>query len=205
MRTRVLLAITALLMAIVSTVAIGSNMGFKIAIPFTSGQTKFVSIPYYNSYTNADSLRNDINASIGGTCTVYRYNGTVWQRWAGGGLGQVNFTITPGEAYRVLPAATGTWVVVGSHNPSMSFSFTAGATQFISVPYHTTATDASSLRNEINAATGTTVTLYNYNGTVWQRWAGGGLGQVNFLVTPGQALRVLPAGNSVTSWTPAHY
>ncbi|MGC8762219.1 MAG: hypothetical protein ACP5VN_01075 [Acidobacteriota bacterium] len=203
MRTRVLLALTALLMAIIGTAAIGSNMGFKISIPLTAGTTKFVSIPYNNSYTNADSLRSDINASIGGTCTVYNYNGSIWQRWAGGGLGQVNFTIEPGKGYRVLPAASGTWVVVGSHDPNLAISFQAGVTNFVSVPYHTTATNADTLRNEINTATGTTVTLYFYNGTIWQRWAGGGLGQVNFTIVPGNAIRVLPAGTG--TWTPSHF
>ena len=203
MRTRVLLLLAALLMAIVSTVAIGSNMGFKISIPLTAGVNSFVSIPYYNSYTDAASLRNDINSAIAGTCTVYHYNGTVWERWAGGGVGQVNFTISPGKGYQVLPAATGNWVVVGSHNPSLAISFSAGVNNFVSVPYHTTATDAQTLRNEINAATGTTVTLYYYNGSVWQRYAGGGVGQVNFSIVPGAAIQVLPAGSG--SWTPAHY
>jgi hypothetical protein len=68
MRTRVLLAITALLMAIVSTVAIGSNMGFKISIPLTAGYNNYVSLPYYNSYTDAASIFNDVPNCQFGAC-----------------------------------------------------------------------------------------------------------------------------------------
>jgi len=203
MRTKVILAIAAVLMLIVGIAAIGSNMGFKISIPLTNGTNAFLSIPFYNSYTTAAELRNDINASIGSTAQVYNYNGTIWQRWAGGGVGQVNFAIAPGAGYQVLPAASGNWIVVGSHNPSLAVSFTNGTNAYVSVPYHTTCTNAALLRNEINAAIASTVQLYNYNGTIWQRWAGGGVGQVNFNLTAGSAVQVLPAGSG--SWTPSHY
>jgi hypothetical protein len=203
MKRNVLLVLAAVAVLAIGSAAIASNMGFKISIPLTAGTNSYVSIPYYNSYTDAASLRNDINAAISGTATVYAYNGTLWQRYAGGGFGQVNFTITPGQGYGVLPAASGNWIVVGSHNPSLALSFTAGTNSYVSVPYHTTATTAQLLRNEIDAAIGSTVTLYNYNGTLWQRYAGGGFGQVNFNLTAGSAVGVLPAGSG--SWTPAHY
>jgi hypothetical protein len=203
MKRNVLLLLAAVAVLAIGSAAIASNMGFKISISLTSGTNSFVSIPYYNSYTDAASLRNDIDTSISGTATVSTYNGTVWQRYNGGGLGQVNFTITPGQGYQVAPAASGNWIVVGSHNPSLALSFTSGTTNFVSVPYHTTATTAQLLRNEIDAAIGGTVTVSNYNGTLWQRYNGGGLGQVNFNITAGSAVQVAPAGSG--SWTPAHY
>jgi hypothetical protein len=203
MKRNVLLVLAAVAVLAIGSAAIASNMGFKISIPLTAGVSSFVSIPYYNSYTDAASLRNDINAAISGTATVYAYNGTIWQRYAGGTIGQVNFTITPGQGYQVSPAASGNWIVVGSHNPSLAISFTSGVTSFVSVPYHTTATTAQLLRNEIDAAIGSTVTLYNYNGSIWQRYAGGTIGQVNFNITAGSAVQVAPAASG--SWTPAHY
>jgi hypothetical protein len=198
-----LLVWAAVVLLLVGSAAIASNMGFKINIPLTSGVNSYVSIPYYNSYTTAATLRNDINAGIGGTATVYGYNGTLWQRYAGGGLGQVNFNVTAGQGYGVLPAVTGNWILVGTHNPTLALAFTSGVNNYVSVPYHTTATTAATLRNEINAAIGSTVTLYNYNGTLWQRYAGGGLGQVNFNLTAEKAIGVLPVGTG--NWTPAHY
>jgi hypothetical protein len=205
MKRNVLLVLAAVAVLAIGSAAIASNMGFKISIPLTAGVNSFVSIPYYNSYTDAASLRNDINAAISGTATVYAYNGTIWQRYAGGTSGgQVNFNITPGQGYQVLPAASGNWIVVGSHNPGLALGFTAGTNSFVSVPYHTTATTAQLLRNEIDAAIGATATLYNYNGTVWQRYAGGTSGgQVNFNITAGSAVQVLPTGSG--NWTPAHY
>jgi hypothetical protein len=203
MKRNVLLLLAAVAVLAIGSAAIASNMGFKISIPLTSGVNSCVSIPYYNSYTDAASLRNDINAAISGTAQVYAYNGTIWQRYAGGGIGQVDFTITPGLGYMVLPAASGNWIVVGSHNPALALSFTSGVNNLVSVPYHTTATTAQLLRNEIDAAIGSTAQLYNYNGTIWQRYAGGGIGQVNFNITAGTAILVLPAGSG--SWTPAHY
>jgi len=203
MRTKVILAVAAVLMLIVGIAAIGSNMGFKISIPLTNGTSSYVSIPFYNSYTDAAGLRNDINASISSTAQVFNYNGSVWQRWAGGGIGQVNFAIASGAGYGVLPAASGNWIVVGSHNPSLAVSFTNGTNAYVSVPYHTTCTDAALLRNEINGSIASTVQVFNYNGSVWQRWAGGGIGQVNFAITAGSAVGVLPAGTG--TWTPSHY
>jgi riboflavin biosynthesis pyrimidine reductase len=203
MKRNVLLVLAAVAVLAIGSAAIASNMGFKISITLTKNVNSFVSIPYYNSYTDAASLRNDINAAISGTATVLAYNGTLWQKYAGGGVGQVNFTITPGQGYQVVPAASGNWIVVGSHNPSLALSFTKNVNNFVSVPYHTTATTAQLLRNEIDAAIGSTVTVLNYNGTLWQKYAGGGVGQVNFNITAGSAVQVVPAGSG--SWTPAHY
>jgi hypothetical protein len=183
-------------------------MGFKISIPLTAGQQKLISLPFYNSYTDAASLRNDIIAAGGTSVTVYDWTGTAWQTYAGGGFGQVNFLITTGttgKAYEVVSAAAvSNWIVVGSHNPSLAISLTAGQNKFVSVPYHTTDTTAAMLRNEIIAAGGTSVTVYDWTGTAWQTYAGGGFGQVNFNLTAGKATEVVSA-SSVTSWIPAHY
>lgn len=205
MRTKALLTLAVVAMVLVGTAAIASNMGFKISIPLTAAQAKYVSIPFYNSYTDAASLRNDVIAAGGTTVNVYTWTGTAWQRYAGGGIGQVNFAITPGLGYQVNSAASvAGWIVVGSHNPSLALSLTAAQAKYVSVPYHTTATTAATLRNEIIAAGGTTVNVYDWTGTAWQRYAGGGIGQVNFNLTAGKAVQVNSAA-SVASWTPAHY
>jgi hypothetical protein len=183
-------------------------MGFKISIPLTAGQAKFVSLPFYNSYTDAASLRNDVIAAGGTSVSVYDWTGTAWQRYAGGGFGQVDFNITTGttgKGYEVVSAAAvSNWIVVGSHNPSLGVALTAGQAKFVSVPYHTTETTAAMLRNEIIAAGGTSVTVYDWTGTAWQRYAGGGFGQVNFNLTAGKATEVVSAA-AVASWVPAHY
>jgi hypothetical protein len=208
MKRNVLLVLAAVAVLAIGSAAIASNMGFKISIPLTAGQAKFVSLPFYNSYTDAASLRNDIIASGGTSVSVYDYTGTAWQRYSGGGTGQVNFTITTGttgKGYEVVSAAAvSNWIVVGSHNPSLAISLTGGQAKYVSVPYHTTDTTAATLRNEIIAAGGTSVSVYDYTGTAWQRYSGGGTGQVNFNLTAGKAIEVVSAA-SVANWVPAHY
>jgi hypothetical protein len=192
----------------IGSAAIASNMGFKISIPLTAGQVKYVSLPFYNSYTDAASLRNDVIAAGGTSVNVYDWTGTAWQRYAGGGTGQVNFLITTGttgKGYEVgSAAAVSNWIVVGSHNPSLGIALTGGQVKYVSVPYHTTSTTAALLRNEVIAAGGTSVNVYDWTGTAWQRYAGGGTGQVNFNLTAGKAIEIGSAA-SVASWVPAHY
>ena len=106
MRTRVLLATAAVLMLIVGTVAIGSNMGFKISIPLTAGGApNFVSLPYYNNYTTDNTMYSDIT-----NCTqVTRWDNAnaAWQDYLGGRTSL--FNITPGEGYIVKVGVATAW------------------------------------------------------------------------------------------------
>jgi len=207
MKTKVILGVVTILILAIALTSLGSNMGFKLSMSLTANQAKYISLPYYNSYATQDAatLRNDVIAAGGAGVAVYNWNGTAWQRWAGGGFGQVNFALTAGLGYEVLSTAdVSNWVIVGSHNPSTTISFTANQAKYVSVPYHTTSTDAANLRNEIIAVGGTGVAVYNWNGTAWQRWAGGGFGQVNFVLSPGLAYEILSTADC-GPWTPAHY
>lgn len=193
MRTKVLLSAAAALMLIISLVAIGSNMGFKISIPLAAGgASNWVSIPYYNSYTNAASIYNDIT----GASQVSRWDNTLgFQSWTGRGT---NFNTTAGEAYLVKVSAATNWIVVGSHNPSLALSLAAGgASNWVSVPYHTTATNAATLYNQITNAS----QVSRWDNTLgFQSWTGRG---TNFNLTAGEG--VLVKVSAGTSWTPAHY
>ena len=207
MKTKVILGVVTILILAIALTSLGSNMGFKLSMGLTAGQAKYISLPYYNSYATQDAttLRNDIIAAGGTGVNVYNWDGTAWQRWAGGGLNQVNFALVAGLGYQVKTTnAVTNWVIVGSHDPSVTISFTAGQAKYVSVPYHTTSADATALRNEIVAVGGTGVNVYNWDGTTWQRWAGGGLNQVNFAITPGLAIQVKTT-NGCGPWTPAHY
>ena len=212
MRTRVVLALSAALMLLISLAAIGSNMGFKITIAMPASVAKYISLPYYvtldgNPSPTAANLRNEIVAAAGGSaaCTVYNWTGTTWQRWSGGGLGQTNFLLTAGTGYQVVAGQACNLVVVGSHNPSATVSLPASVAKYVAPPYHSTDATAAAFRNELIAAAGGSAacTVYNWTGTTWQRWSGGGLGQVNFTVAPGTAYQVVLS--QATGWTPAHY
>ncbi|HQO20792.1 MAG TPA: hypothetical protein PK747_09675 [Acidobacteriota bacterium] len=209
MKTRIILAVAVVLILAIALTSGASNMGFKLSQTLAANSvSKYVSLPYYNSYAvqSASYLRNDIIAAGGTSVNVYNWNGTTWQRWAGGGAGQVDFALQPGIGYQVKSlAAVSNWVIVGSHNPSTTISLAANSvSKYISVPYHTTATTASMFRNELVAAGGTSVNVYNWNGTTWQRWAGGGAGQVDFAITPGLALQAKSLA-AIAAYTPAHY
>jgi hypothetical protein len=207
MKTKVILGVVTILILAIALTSLGSNMGFKLSMTLTAGQAKYISLPYYNSYSTqtAATLRNDVIAAGGTGVQVYNWNGTAWQRYAGGGLGQINFALEKGIGYQVVSTAdVSNWVIVGSHDPSVTISFTAGQAKYVSVPYHTTSTNAAALRNEIIAVGGTGVQVYNWNGTAWQRYAGGGLGQVNFTLQPGIAYQAVSTADC-GPWTPAHY
>ena len=100
MRTKVVLIVAAIVMLIISTVAIGSNMGFKIVVQLNTGTyaNNWVSLPYYNSYTNADSVKQD----IGPACIqVSRWNQSsgTFDTWTGRGN---NFTLIAGSMHPLI-------------------------------------------------------------------------------------------------------
>jgi len=211
MKTKIILLVVTLLILAIALTTASSNMGFKLSQTLDASITKYVSIPYYNSYgtQTAQLLRNDIYLACGSTGTLHTYtwNGSAWQRYSGGGVGQVNFALTPGIGYQVFSSVgTTNWVVVGSHNPATTIPLVASVTKYVSVPYHTTATTAQLLRNEIYLACRSTGTLhvYNWNGSAWQRYSGGGVGQVNFAITPGIAYQVFSSVGAA-GWVPNHY
>ncbi|HNQ79001.1 MAG TPA: hypothetical protein PKJ37_10955 [Acidobacteriota bacterium] len=207
MKTRIILAVAVVLILAIALTSGASNMGFKLSQTLSATVAKYVALPFYNSYSTqtAAFLRNDIIAAGGTGVNVYNWNGTAWQRYAGGGVGQVNFALAAGDGYQVVSTAdVSNWVIVGSHNPSTTITMSATVAKYVAVPYHSTSTSAALLRNEIIAAGGTGVNVYNWNGTAWQRYAGGGVGQVNFALTPGLAYQCVSTA-AVGSWTPAHY
>ena len=193
MRTKVLLATAAVLMLIVSVVAIGSNMGFKISIPLTAGYSNYVSIPYYNSYTTDNTMYSDITGCNG----VNRWNNATgaFQSYTGG---RTVFNITAGEAYIVTVSSTTNWIVVGSHNPGLALTLTAGYSNYVSVPYHTTDTTDNQLYSEITGCNG--VNRWNNATGAFQSYTGG---RTVFNITAGEGYIITVSGT--TAWTPAHY
>jgi|GEM_PF-2130776 len=158
MRTKVLLVVAALLMAIVSTVAIGSNMGFKISIPLstTGDGSNFVSIPYYwsvgtwSGYTDPSPgslTASDLYYDVGMTVCqeVQRYDAAtsslqIRSRNAFGIWTGTDFPIVAGEGYIVKVKTGANYICVGSHNPSLALTMTTAGdgSNVVSVPYHFT-------------------------------------------------------------------
>jgi hypothetical protein len=219
MKTKIILTVAVVLMLAIGLATLSSNMGFKLSKVIAVGETVFVGLPYYNSYSTqtAAYLRNDIlvaasqPSQVGGVI-VYNWSGGVWQKYMGSGSGgQKNFALTPGVAYQVYTDyAVPNWVIVGSHNPATTSAVAVGETKFVSVPYHSTSTTAAQFRNELLVAAGQPsqvggIIVYNWSGGVWQKYMGSGSGgQKNFALTPGAGYQVY-TDYAIAGWLPAHY
>lgn len=197
MRTKVVLSVATILMLVIGVAAIASNMGFKITIPLAAGgYSNWVSLPYYSSYTDAQSIFNDVPNPL----QVSRWDNSTSTYQTLGARGGVNFTVTPGEAYLIKVTSPDSWIVVGSNNPSLAITLNAGGqSNWISIPYNTTATNASSLFSQIPNPL--QVSRWDNATQTYQTY--GARGGVDFTLTPGEGVLVKVV--SPSSFTPPHY
>ena len=202
-----------------------SNMGFKLNYPLetagtngSSSGTNTIGLPY-NQQTNlvaASDVRADINATAGSSAVISIskfVKGTDLLLTYTGSSSATDFPIVPGEGYRVQVNTDVNYIVVGSHNPSLSVNLdtvgtngSASGTNDFSFPYHGTAVRAADIRDEINAQAGgsavisisrfvrTTDLLETYTGSS---------DATNFLVAPGRSYRIQV--NQNVGYTPSHY
>jgi len=199
----------ALLLAVGGTV-IASNMGFKF-VPNVAqaGKVYTISLPINNNYTNADSVFQDINASGCSAAKVEKMvpsaGGLQRVTWLGFGSAADNFTVSKGEGYIVQTnGACTSWVVVGSHDPTYSYSFPqVGKAYLVGVPYHTTATVANDLFTSIPNCAKVEKIVPSAGGLQRVTWLGFGSAADNFPVSIGEAYVVQVTAAS--TWTPAHY
>jgi len=217
MAKRTKLWVVGALLLVVGGSVIASNMGFKFVPNMnTSGFTYTISIPLNHNYTNAASVLSDMSASGCNPTRITKVlpsaggKGTV--NWVpAGGIPGGNFTVNTGttgfDGFKVVSTGScTTWVVVGSHNPAFSYNFsTPNVSYLVSIPYHTTATNAQDLLTQIGpSATRVTRILPSAGGKGTVNWVpAGGIPGGNFTVNIGEAYLVAIAG--ATSWVPAHY
>ncbi len=202
-KTRLILPALVILLGAGSLFA--SNMGFKLVYQLhaTAGSTgtNWVSLPYYWSGTTAADVCNDITGAT--EIGMYNESTDLFSTWTCGGKG-TPFSLTPGEAVIARAPDLTNWTLVGSHNPALAITLyaTAGTTgtNWVSVPYHTSATTAASICTEIPTAT--EVGKYNESTDLFSTWTCGGKG-TPFSLTVGEGI-IVRAPN-LTTWTPAHY
>jgi hypothetical protein len=193
-----------------SSALMASNMGFKLTYGMISTgnyQLNWVGLPYY---WGTAATANSVCADIGANAAEVHH----WIRGVGNekyesflcGVGGTDFTINPGEAYLVKVSAATNWVIVGSHNPSLMVNLTSAGNyqlNWVSVPYHSTRTNASGLCTDVGA----NASEVHH----WIRGAGNekyesylcGVGGTDFTLVPGEG--VLIKVTAATSWTPSHY
>lgn len=198
-KTLLTLSLAAVLVA--GGLVVASNMGFKF-VPgmVTPGVDHWLSVPYNNNY----SVANDVCNDIGPTATlVSRFD-------SGTGIRQdwtcpwgTAFTVTSGEGLFVRVSASTTPVLVGSHDPNLTIpqaGFTVGVDNFLSIPYHTTATVANDICAEVGNAS--LVSRFDTPTQIRQDWTcpwG-----TNFTINIGEALGVRVSGAN-PGFIPAHY
>jgi hypothetical protein len=200
MKTKVLLTTAAVILVIISTVAIGSNMGFKISIPLVANaKSNWVSIPYYNSYPTALAVFNDVPNCL----QVTHWTPSTDTPQSVTSVEDPDFALVKGEfvLIKVSGSTTVNWIVVGSHDPSYNMPLTGSAkSNWLSVPYHATSTTALTLFSEIpnclqvttwNAATDTPQSVTSVE-------------DPDFAIVAGQGYLVKVSGADAT-WLPAHY
>jgi hypothetical protein len=198
MRTKVLLGVAVALMLVVSVATIGSNMGFKISIPLKGGaKINWVSIPWYNSYSTASAVFNDVT----GCAEVGHWLTDTYAPQIYTSPDDPDFAIAKGEGFYVKVPVDGNWIVVGSHDPGYAVPL-KGSTKinWLSIPYHSTASLASVVFSQVpNCAE---VGLWLTDTYAPQIYTSPD--DPDFTITPGTAYYVkISAGDS--SWTPAHY
>lgn len=232
MRKRMFIgALVAALAVVLAGGLLASNMGFKLNYTLiAAGQgvpeggtsldgTNDIAIPDFpqTGMVTANDLRLDIGAPAnGGVSKLLRATNTL-QIYTGKGTG-INFNLVAGDGYRVKVTGLSSvnYIVVGSHNPSLSHVLIAAGqpvpeggnsldgTNTYNFPYHSVAATANDLRLEIGApANGGVSKLLRASNTL-QIYTGKGTG-LNFNLVPGAAYRVKVTGLANVSFVPNHY
>ena len=208
-------SLTALFVVAVAVVLLtgglmASNMGFKLnrslvaagggAPPSNSG-TQLLALPY-NRQVGID-MASDLFSDIGSVQTISKYE-TLTDTYTLYTFGSPDFALAEGVGLLVKMGGNVNYIVVGSHNPSASIQLEAAGpasnsgTNVFAPPYHSTASMASELFQEIGNvqtiskyATDTdTYTLYTF-------------GSPDFPLAPGEAYQI-KMGQTV-AFSPSHY
>lgn len=192
-----------------SNILFGSNMGFKLnkTLTKTAGRTNtnWVSLPYF---WIASATSDTVCTDTGGVVSeVGKYNESTdtFTTFVCGGF-DTSFNIVPGEAIFVKPTVNNaSWIVLGSHNDTMTLTLkkTPGRTNtnWVSVPYHTTAVTSQDICFQLSAAT--EIGKYNENSDTITTFVCGGF-DTPFNLVAGEAIFIKVTTNN-TLWMPSHY
>jgi hypothetical protein len=104
------------------------------------------------------------------------------------------------------------YIVVGSHNPTLSVGLdpggingSASGTNLYAFPYHSTAASASALRNEIGAANVQNIQKFLRASDLFQVYTGVKGSAADFALVPGEAYFIKAGGGSTINYVPSHY
>lgn len=184
------------------SVTTASNMGFKFVpnVPNTAGNNSFnLALPWNNNYTNSENFQADLGPALERVAKVQ--GNTKLLSWFGNGEGGGSFfNLTKGEAYLIFSKTGQTLqpVIVGSHDPSFTFSFTANQAFNAAAPYHQTLTNSEQLISDLRTqlSGGITRVAQIQANTKLLSWFGNGQGGGNFFqLDLGKGVLIFPSAN----------
>jgi len=244
MRKRMFIgALVAALAVVLAGGLIASNMGFKLnytlvaggnAVPETAvggnglsqDGTNNLSLPDFpqTGLVMASNLITDIGLPARGGISKFIRDNNSFQTYTGVFGTKPDFALTAGDAYRVrvTGAANVPYIVVGSHNPSLSHTLIAGGnavpetavggnglsqdgTNYYNYPYHSVAATASALITEIGLPARGGVSKLIRDNNSFQTYTGVFGTKPDFALVPGDGYRVRITGAANITFVPNHY
>jgi hypothetical protein len=196
---------------------LASNMGFKLNYPLTAPGAG--SLTGTNTLALPDNRQAGVNAASTLMNDITLLNTTNVQKFleASDGL-QVytgrkgsgpDFALATGEGYLVKMTTTVNYIVVGSHDPAFANALnapgagSASGTNLFSYPYHSTATTASALQNDVGLANVTNVQKFLKATDGLQVYTGRKGSGPDFALVPGEAYFIKM--NTTVNYIPSHY
>jgi hypothetical protein len=223
------IVIVAAVLVLVAGALFASNMGFKLnyALIAAGGTipeggtsqtgTNTIALPYnpQTGITTASALYNDIGSAAVQNIQRFNRDTDTFSLYAGT---TGDFNLDPGEGYRIRMAVGGTtnYIIVGSHDPSLSIDLPAPGdalpeggtsltgTTYFGYPYHSTAATADDLATDIGSSNVQNIQQYNRaTDTITLHSPGSGPG---FTLVPGAAYQIrMKVGSGIPAYTPSHY
>jgi len=197
---------------------LASNMGFKLNYPLQALQagvslsgTNTLALPDNRQagVNAASSLMNDIGLANVTNVQKFLESNDGLQVYTGRKGAGPDFPLATGEGYFVKMSTTVNYIVVGSHDPSFANPLNAlgggsnSGTNFFSYPYHSTATTASALMNDIGLANVTNVQKFLKTTDGLQVYTGRKGAGPDFALIPGEAYFVKMS--TTVNYVPSHY
>jgi hypothetical protein len=217
--------VTAMALGLAAVLAVGglyaSNMGFKLNYTLQattagvskSGQTT-LALPdnRQTGLGTANQLMTDI--TFANTQSVARWleASDSFQAYTGRkGNVAPDFPLVTGDGYMVKMSTTTNYIVVGSHDPAFTHSLNAAAAgtsksgqNFFAYPYHSTATTAKTLMDDIGFANVQSVARWLKASDSFQAYTGRkGNVAPDFSLVPGEAYIVKMS--TAVNYIPSHY
>jgi hypothetical protein len=197
---------------LVGGLATASNMGFKFVPSVAAGKAFNLALPWFNNYTKASGpsgLYTDLHNQDADVQRVSKFTATgAFVDWQAGSPPANNYNVVKGEAYMIFAGAgpIDTAVVVGSHDPNFTFTFTAGQFLNVSAPYHQTFTRANILYADMRSKTSNAIDRISKftDGAAFVDWQAGSPPANNFTLDLGMGV-ITHAAATNTGYVWSHY